>query len=92
MLGSCNQSQSTPLRGTDQHGPGTEATQDPVAEEAFRKQRVVMVEKQLKLRDISDKDVLETMLSVPRHEFVPEDYRELVNRYFRELARQGKKE
>lgn len=37
--------------------------------------RTQMVDSQLRARGISDQRVLEAMLSVPRHEFVPEGYR-----------------
>lgn len=43
----------------------------------YGSQRKQMVEKQIKDRGIEDKDVLNSMLSVPRHKFIPESYREM---------------
>jgi len=40
----------------------------------FRKKREEMVETQIKARGVSDKRVLDAMLKVPRHRFVPEPY------------------
>ncbi len=45
--------------------------------EAFTKRRHRMVEEQLKARDIGDPAVLKAMKQVPRHEFVPKQYRDL---------------
>jgi protein-L-isoaspartate(D-aspartate) O-methyltransferase len=47
-------------------------TIDPVEEE-FAQQRQAMVNKQIRSRDVSDEAVLEAMLAVPRHKFVPDD-------------------
>jgi protein-L-isoaspartate(D-aspartate) O-methyltransferase len=44
--------------------------------DSFVAQRRSMVESQLRARGIRDERVLAAMLSVPRHEFVPEEYRE----------------
>jgi protein-L-isoaspartate(D-aspartate) O-methyltransferase len=41
----------------------------------FDEQRREMVEQQLRARGVRDLRVLETMLQVPRHEFVPEEFR-----------------
>jgi len=41
----------------------------------FQTLRLRMVEEQLKRRDIQDEKVLSAFLKVPRHEFVPEDFR-----------------
>ena len=41
----------------------------------FTRERQAMVEKQLRPRGISDERVLEAMARVPRHLFVPENYR-----------------
>lgn len=41
----------------------------------FDEQRREMVEQQLRARGVRDPRVLETMLQVPRHEFVPEEFR-----------------
>lgn len=38
-------------------------------------QRKTMVEKQIKNRGISNKKVLDAMMNVPRHKFVPEEYK-----------------
>ncbi len=42
---------------------------------SFREQRIKMVETQIEGRGVTDKQVLEAMLKVPRHLFVPERYR-----------------
>jgi protein-L-isoaspartate(D-aspartate) O-methyltransferase len=42
---------------------------------SFDEQRREMVEQQLRARGVRDLRVLETMLQVPRHEFVPEEFR-----------------
>jgi len=42
-------------------------------EDEFDDLRKNMVEEQLKVRDITDKKVLEIMTKIPRHEFVPEN-------------------
>lgn len=41
----------------------------------YAEQRLQMIEKQLRRRGIQDAAVLAAMLAVPRHEFVPEEYR-----------------
>jgi protein-L-isoaspartate(D-aspartate) O-methyltransferase len=41
----------------------------------YEPQRAEMIEKQLRRRGIQDNAVLEAMLAVPRHEFVPEELR-----------------
>lgn len=51
--------------------------QDNKDHERFKTKRTAMVEQQLKFRDIADESVLDAMLSVPRHEFVPEHYRDM---------------
>ncbi len=43
--------------------------------ERYSVQRARMVESQLRRRGIRDERVLDAMLRIPRHEFVPEDYR-----------------
>jgi protein-L-isoaspartate(D-aspartate) O-methyltransferase len=40
----------------------------------FQAERLAMIEGQLRRRGIRDKRVLEAMLTVPRHEFVPPEY------------------
>lgn len=47
----------------------------PLDEEAFRLRRWHMVEEQIVRRNVRDKRVLEAMRSVPRHQFVAEEYR-----------------
>jgi len=44
-------------------------------EEEYTRLRILMVEKQLRSRDITDETVLRVMNKVPRHLFVPEDVR-----------------
>src|SRR5438045_3289171 len=44
-------------------------------QDAFRNQRIAMVELQLRSRGIKDQRVLRAMERVPRHEFVPESLR-----------------
>lgn len=46
-----------------------------ISEERFMKQRQEMVEQQIKARGIKNPGVLAAMLKVPRHQFVPEEYR-----------------
>lgn len=48
----------------------------PVNTEIFTSLRKDMVERQLRLRGVNDERVLQAMLSVPRHEFAPEQFRE----------------
>ncbi|MEM4368354.1 MAG: protein-L-isoaspartate(D-aspartate) O-methyltransferase [Candidatus Anstonellales archaeon] len=42
----------------------------------FYQKRLLMVEKQLKGRDITDEKVLNAMLKIERHKFVPEQYQD----------------
>ncbi|HHL40642.1 MAG TPA: protein-L-isoaspartate(D-aspartate) O-methyltransferase [Deltaproteobacteria bacterium] len=42
----------------------------------YEKVRALMVERQIEARGIKDRRVLEAMATVPRHEFVPETYRD----------------
>ncbi|HUK31567.1 MAG TPA: protein-L-isoaspartate(D-aspartate) O-methyltransferase [Candidatus Acidoferrum sp.] len=46
-----------------------------MAQTDFATQRREMVERQLRRRGIRDASVLDAMLAVPRHEFVPEEFR-----------------
>jgi len=55
-------------------GSDPSTTEEPRDVE-YREQRRVMVEDQLRDRDIVDESVLEAMLRVPRHLFVPESHR-----------------
>jgi protein-L-isoaspartate(D-aspartate) O-methyltransferase len=43
--------------------------------DAYREERLLMVEQQLRARGIRDERVLEAMARVPRHEFVPTEHR-----------------
>ena len=45
--------------------------------EELYQERVKMVDQQIRNRGITDKKILEAFKSVPRHEFVPVEYREL---------------
>lgn len=54
-----------------------ELEEEPSTREHFAALRNVMVESQLRGRDITNPRVLDAMLRVPRHRFVPLDYREL---------------
>lgn len=45
-------------------------------ENKYREEREMMVEYQLKGRDITDPKVLEVMSQIPRHQFVPEEYKD----------------
>lgn len=44
-------------------------------DDKYSGQRKTMVEKQIKNRGISNKKVLDAMMNVPRHKFVPEEYK-----------------
>jgi protein-L-isoaspartate(D-aspartate) O-methyltransferase len=56
---------------------GTDGPADPSAsEDAFESQRLAMVVSQIEARRIRDPLVLEAMRTVPRHRFVPPEYRE----------------
>jgi len=57
------------VTATPTQGPASSAV-DP-----FAQARAHMVKFQLLGRDITDKDVIEAMERIPRHEFVPEEYR-----------------
>ena len=49
---------------------------DSSKEEQYAARRNTMVDMQLARRDVTDRDVLDAMRTVPRHLFVPEKYRE----------------
>lgn len=51
--------------------------QDMNTTDIFYQKRLLMVEKQLKARDITDEKVLNAMLKVERHKFVPKQYQDL---------------
>ncbi|MEW4570624.1 protein-L-isoaspartate(D-aspartate) O-methyltransferase [Tautonia sp. JC769] len=61
-----------PGRGPSGQEPPAGGGDDPYA-----RRRGSMVDRQLHARDIDDDRVLEVMARVPRHEFVPEDLRDL---------------
>jgi protein-L-isoaspartate(D-aspartate) O-methyltransferase len=64
---------SRPVPGKTKSGaPGRSASDDPVE---FLSARLAMIESQLRRRGITDKNVLDAMAAVPRHEFVPSDLR-----------------
>ncbi|MCK4975351.1 MAG: hypothetical protein KAS36_00290, partial [Anaerolineales bacterium] len=44
---------------------------------AYSKERQQMVERQLATRDIRDRRVLSAMRTIPRHHFVPSEYRHM---------------
>jgi protein-L-isoaspartate(D-aspartate) O-methyltransferase len=44
-------------------------------EESFRRERMEMVERQIAARGVHDPRVLEAMRQIPRHQFVPEEYK-----------------
>lgn len=54
---------------------GVDVPASSTAESAFTSARVAMVETQLRRRGISDAAVLKAMSAVPRHEFVPSEFR-----------------
>ncbi|MCD6385673.1 protein-L-isoaspartate(D-aspartate) O-methyltransferase [Candidatus Sumerlaeota bacterium] len=53
----------------------SEPQQAEPEEDTFMKQRQEMVERQIKARGVKDPRVLSAMLKVPRHKFIPEEYR-----------------
>jgi protein-L-isoaspartate(D-aspartate) O-methyltransferase len=55
---------------TSAPGPSVEAASDDRLEE-----RMSMVDHQIRRRGVTDQDVLEAMERVPRHEFVPDEYK-----------------
>ncbi len=61
---------------TAPHAVSDSSTTEDPHEVEYREQRRAMVEHQLRDRDIVDESVLEAMLRVPRHLFVPESYRD----------------
>jgi protein-L-isoaspartate(D-aspartate) O-methyltransferase len=59
--------------GNQPQESATAVIQTATPQEKFTEQRRQMVERQIRARGISDKAVLEAMMKVPRHLFVPED-------------------
>jgi protein-L-isoaspartate(D-aspartate) O-methyltransferase len=56
----------------------TVATEEETEQhDRFLRERQVMVERHLRGRDITDKRVLEVMERIPRHQFVPENLRDI---------------
>lgn len=68
--------ETAPSEATTQSAVTTPNSQTAPPDE-FAKRRAKMVERQFKLRDISDRRVLKAVYDVPRHEFVPEEYRDM---------------
>jgi protein-L-isoaspartate(D-aspartate) O-methyltransferase len=70
--------EATPLQSTEPAPlQSTEAELSPIAEtehDDWLEVRMKMVETQIRRRGVTDQDVLDAMESVPRHEFVPEQY------------------
>jgi len=56
--------------------PSPTPTVVPEEEDEFSRRRESMVHSQIEVRGVKDSKVLEAMRSVPRHEFVPPEYRE----------------
>jgi protein-L-isoaspartate(D-aspartate) O-methyltransferase len=54
---------------------GSQGAGEPT-EDAFASRRARMVEEQIRARGVRDPRVLEAMAAVPRHRFVPDEYRE----------------
>lgn len=59
----------------DHNQPLTNSEPGPAESDDDRQARLQMVDKQLRARGIDDERVLEAMARVPRHEFVPGDWR-----------------
>ncbi len=68
---STGQNQLVPSRGTPHPGPLGPQADESDDERQYRIGRQRMVDRQLKRRDITDPRVLDAMLRVPRHLFVP---------------------
>jgi protein-L-isoaspartate(D-aspartate) O-methyltransferase len=72
MLAACGQATVAPtptLMPADSPVPRTAATADPYA-----RSRKEMVMTQIETRGVTDRDVLDAMHTVPRHEFVPQEF------------------
>jgi protein-L-isoaspartate(D-aspartate) O-methyltransferase len=54
----------------------TTGTQAPEPVDRYTEQREAMIEKQLRRRGVKDERVLQAMATVPRHEFVPSQFRD----------------
>ncbi len=63
---------SSGRRDTPSESDRAESVAESVAEQRAKQQRLRMVERQLRGRDITDRRVLDAMSRVPRHRFVPE--------------------
>jgi protein-L-isoaspartate(D-aspartate) O-methyltransferase len=63
----------TKLRDTPQFTPSSEATSQ-ITDDPRQKDRESMVLVQIEARGVENPDVLKAMLTVPRHDFVPENY------------------
>ena len=51
-------------------------SESKLSDDDYARLRYQMVENQIERRNVRDKRVLEAMRKVPRHLFVPEDYRD----------------
>jgi protein-L-isoaspartate(D-aspartate) O-methyltransferase len=49
---------------------------EPAADDGYAELRRIMVESQIRKRGVKDERVLQAMLTIPRHEFVPESLRD----------------
>jgi len=58
-------------------GEANEKARQIPSESGFQAERKRMVEKQIKSRGITDSLIIEAFLKVPRHRFVPEEYRNM---------------
>jgi len=78
LLSGC---QTTEQEGTQEFQASPTADSDLEEQDNSRlAEREEMVEIQIGLRDISDTEVIEAMLAVPRHKFVPQEYEDLAYR------------
>jgi len=64
-------------RGTLVAEMDTQNARRPEAGDGYAERRAAMVEKQIRKRGVKDERVLQAMATVPRHEFVPPQSREL---------------
>jgi protein-L-isoaspartate(D-aspartate) O-methyltransferase len=58
-------------------GTADESSQEPTTDARWHEEREQMVAKTIEARGVDDGAVLQAMRSVPRHPFVPQEYREL---------------
>lgn len=62
------------LQVPEQTEPALQTEPSLILQNEFEEKRLEMVEKTIASRDVTDEEVLEAMRSVPRHEFVPDDF------------------